>query len=88
MIEKREWRGKSKTCRVAEWQSHHLRNARYPVSGYFGYLRRNPNDPQDTDYSGYDFWLTKLNQFSGNYINAEMVKAFITSIEYGQRFAP
>jgi len=55
---------------------------------YYGYLRRNPNDPQDTDYTGYDFWLTKLDQFNGNYINAEMVKAFITSIEYRQRFAP
>src|SRR5262245_34677613 len=34
----------------------------------------------------HDFWLTKLNQFGGNYINPEMVKAFITSIEYRQRF--
>jgi hypothetical protein len=24
------------------------------------------------NYTGYDFWLTKLNQFNGNYINAEM----------------
>lgn len=57
---------------------------------YFGYLRRNPNDaPESTlDYAGYDFWLTKLNQFNGNYINAEMVKAFISSIEYRQRFGP
>lgn len=55
---------------------------------YFGYLRRNPNDPQDTDYTGYDFWLTKLNQFNGNFINAEMVKAFLSSIEYRQRFGP
>lgn len=31
---------------------------------FFGYLRRNPNDPQDSDYTGYDFWLTKLNQFT------------------------
>ena len=53
---------------------------------YIGYLRRNPNDPQDTDYSGYDFWLTKLNQFNGNYLDAEMIKAFITSFEYRQRF--
>ena len=44
---------------------------------YFGYLRRNPNDPQDSDYTGYDFWLTKLNQFNGNFVNADMVKAFI-----------
>src|SRR5262249_6818306 len=55
---------------------------------YLGYLRRNPNDPQDTDYTGYDFWLTKLNQFSGNFEQAEMVKAFITSIEYRGRFGP
>ena len=33
-------------------------------------------------------WLTKLNQFNGNYINAEMVKAFLSSIEYRQRFGP
>jgi hypothetical protein len=23
-----------------------------------------PDDPQDTDYTGYDFWLTKLNNFT------------------------
>jgi len=63
-------------------------NRAFVLMQYFGYLRRNPNDPQDTDYTGYDFWLTKLNQFNGNYINAEMVRAFITSIEYRQRFGP
>jgi Calx-beta domain len=63
-------------------------NRAFVLMQYFGYLRRNPNDPQDTDHSGYDFWLTKLNQFNGNFIDAEMVKAFITSIEYRQRFAP
>ncbi|MEO7971239.1 MAG: hypothetical protein ABI698_08070 [bacterium] len=55
---------------------------------YFGYLRRNPNDPQDTDYSGYDFWLTKLNEFNGNFVNADMVQAFIDSGEYRGRFGP
>jgi subtilisin family serine protease len=57
---------------------------------YFGYLRRNPNDAPELglDYTGYDFWLTKLNQFNGNYIAAEMVKAFLDSSEYRQRFAP
>jgi hypothetical protein len=63
-------------------------NRAFVLMQYSGYLRRNPNDPQDSDYTGYDFWLTKLNQFGGNYINAEMVKAFITSIEYRQRFGP
>jgi Calx-beta domain/Domain of unknown function (DUF4214) len=63
-------------------------NRAFVLIQYFGYLRRNPNDPQDADYTGYDFWLTKLNQFNGNYTNAEMVKAFLSSIEYRQRFGP
>jgi hypothetical protein len=53
---------------------------------YFGYLRRNPDDPPDVDFTGYNFWLGKLNQFNGNFVQAEMVKAFITSPEYRQRF--
>ena len=53
---------------------------------YFGYLRRNPDDPPDTDFSGYDFWLAKLNSFGGDYRRAEMVKAFIGSTEYRRRF--
>jgi hypothetical protein len=63
-------------------------NRAFVLMQFFGYLRRNPNDPQDTDYTGYDFWLTKLNQFNGNFVNAEMVKAFISSAEYRQRFGP
>jgi CSLREA domain-containing protein len=63
-------------------------NRAFVLMQYSGYLRRNPNDPQDTDYTGYDFWLTKLNQFNGNFVNAEMVKAFIVSGEYRQRFGP
>jgi len=64
-------------------------NRVFVLMEYFGYLRRNPNDaPEATlDYAGFEFWLNKLNQFNGNYINAEMVKAFLTSVEYGQRFA-
>src|SRR5438046_6018557 len=63
-------------------------NRAFVLMQFFGYLRRNPNDPQDTDYTGYDFWLAKLNQFNGNFVNAEMVKAFITSTEYRTRFGP
>jgi len=63
-------------------------NRAFVLMQFFGYLRRNPNDAPDADYTGYDFWLTKLNQFNGNFQNAEMVKAFITSIEYRQRFGP
>jgi hypothetical protein len=63
-------------------------NKAFVLMQYFGYLRRNPNSAPDADYTGYDFWLTKLNQFNGNFQNAEMVKAFITSGEYRQRFGP
>src|SRR3989475_1231901 len=63
-------------------------NRAFVLMQFFGYLRRNPNDPQDTDYTGYEFWLNKLNQFNGNFVAAEMVKAFITSTEYRTRFGP
>ena len=55
---------------------------------YFGYLRRNPNDPPEAglNFDGYNFWLGKLNEFNGNFVNAEMVKAFIISGEYRHRF--
>jgi len=63
-------------------------NPAFVLVQYFGYLRRNPDDPPDGDLRGFNFWLTKLNQFDGNFINAEMVKAFLSSIEYRQRFGP
>ena len=63
-------------------------NRAFVLMQFFGYLRRDPNSGQDIDYTGYDFWLTKLNAFSGDFANAEMVKAFITSGEYRQRFGP
>jgi len=69
-----------------------LRNAEFNkafvLMQYFGYLRRNPNNFPDTNFDGYNFWLTKLNQFNGNFVNAEMVKAFIASDEYRHRFGP
>ena len=55
---------------------------------YYGYLRRNPDDAPEPglDFNGYNFWLGKLDSFGGDYIAAEMVKAFVTSDEYRQRF--
>jgi hypothetical protein len=68
---------------------------------YFGYMRRNPDDFPDSDFRGYDFWLEKLDSFTqpgedardesvalARVSRAQMVQAFITSIEYRQRFAP
>jgi len=56
------------------------RNEMFVMMEYFGYLRRDP------DASGYAFWLRKLNEFSGNFERAEMVKAFLVSAEYRDRF--
>jgi hypothetical protein len=64
------------------------KNRAFVLMQYFGYLRRNPNDTPDTDHSGYNFWLTKLNEFNGNFVHAQMVTAFLESIEYRNRFAP
>jgi hypothetical protein len=65
-------------------------NKAFVLMQYFGYLRRNPNDPPEAglDFGGFNFWFAKLNQFNGNFVNAEMVKAFIVSGEYRQRFVP
>jgi len=58
-----------------------LFNAAFVQMEYFGYLQRDP------DPAGYNFWLGKLNQF-GNWVDAQMVLAFITSPEYRSRFGP
>ncbi|PYS71945.1 MAG: hypothetical protein DMF69_08985 [Acidobacteria bacterium] len=63
-------------------------NSAFVLMQYMGYLRRNPTDPPDNSFSGYLFWLGKLNSFNGNFVNADMVKAFIVSGEYRHRFGP
>jgi len=74
-------------------------NSAFVLMQYNGYLRRNPDDAPDNNFSGYDFWLAKMDQFSlpgedmrdgnvalGRVRRAEMVKAFIVSGEYLGRF--
>jgi hypothetical protein len=63
------------------------KNRAFVLMQYFGYLRRDPDGTPDSNYSGYQFWLSKLGQFGGDFMQAEMVKAFIQSTEYRQRFA-
>ena len=71
----------------AEFRRRELNRA-FVLMEYFGYLRRNPDDPPEPnlDFQGYNNWLGKLEQFGGDYRAAEMVKAFISSIEYRRRF--
>ena len=63
-------------------------NKAFVLMQYFGYLRRNPDDPPEIglDFAGYNFWLNKVNEHNGNFIQAEMVKSFIVSGEYLGRF--
>jgi len=63
-------------------------NKAFVLMQYFGYLRRKPNATPDTNFDGYNFWLRKLIEFNGNFVKAEMVKAFISSDEYRGRFGP
>jgi hypothetical protein len=61
-------------------------NEAFVLMQYFGYLQRDPDARPDSNFVGYNFWLVKLEQFHGNYIAAEMVKAFLASDEYRHRF--
>jgi len=77
-----------------------LYNKAFVLMQYFGYLRRNPDGAPDNSYAGYDFWLAKLDSFTllgedmrdatvaANRVKrAEMVRAFIESTEYRERFS-
>ena len=71
--------------------SRRVTNKAFVLMQYFGYLRRNPDDigfdgQPDPTFNGYNFWLGKLDQFNGNFVQAQMVTAFITSLEYRARF--
>ncbi|MCA1594501.1 MAG: PQQ-dependent sugar dehydrogenase, partial [Acidobacteria bacterium] len=59
-------------------------NRAFVLMQYFGYLRRTPDEAPEPglNFNGYNFWLGKLDQFGGNFVDAEMVKAFITIREY------
>ena len=74
-------------------------NSAFVLMQYYGYLRRNPDDSPDNNFSGYDFWLAKLtavsqpgedmrndSQAQMRAQRAEMIRAFIESDEYRQRF--
>jgi hypothetical protein len=65
-------------------------NRAFVLMQYLGYLRRNPDAAPELNlnFDGFNFWLSKMNTFNGDYIKAEMVKAFTNSSEYRQRFGP
>ena len=61
-------------------------NPAFVLMQYFGYLHRNPDEGADSDLSGFNFWLKKLEDNGGDFHRAEMVRAFIEATEYRGRF--
>ena len=61
-------------------------NPAFVLMQYFGYLHRNPDEGRDSDLSGFNFWLKKLEDNGGDFHKAEMVRAFIEASEYRDRF--
>jgi hypothetical protein len=62
------------------------KNKAFVLMQYFGYLRRDPNSGPDADHTGYDFWLQKMNNHGGDFHAAQMVRSFLVSGEYLNRF--
>jgi hypothetical protein len=59
-------------------------NPAFVMMQYIGYLRRHPSDPPDgPGMPGFFFWLNKLNSQGDQ---NEMVRAFLLSAEYRNRF--
>jgi len=74
-------------------------NPAFVLMQYFGFLRRDADDPPDNNFGGHDFWLDKMNQFSvpGENVRddrvalnrvkrADMIESFLVSGEYRVRF--
>ncbi len=55
-------------------------NRAFVLSEYFGYLRRDPEQP------GFNMWIVYLNSHPGDF--RTMVNGFLNSLEYRQRFGP
>jgi hypothetical protein len=54
-------------------------NAAYVLCHYFAYLKRNPDDAPDRDFTGYNFWYRQLGR-SRDYRG--LTRAFLESDEY------
>jgi hypothetical protein len=59
-------------------------NDAYILVHYFGYLRRNPDDPPDSNLAGFNYWLNDLNR-TGDYRSVGRV--FIEAEEYKKQWA-
>lgn len=67
----------------------HDYNAAFVILCYQTYLRRNPNDPPDNNWDGFNHWVGVLDSTNPDASDSKydhIVQAFIESIEYRHRF--
>lgn len=67
----------------------HDYNSSFVLWCYRAFLRREPNDPPDNNWNGYNFWvgvLDSTNPDAGDDKYNQMLRAFIVSTEYRNRF--
>lgn len=67
----------------------HDYNSAFVLWCYRGFLRREPNDPPDNNWNGYNFWVNGLdstNPDAGDDKYNNVLRAFLVSTEYRGRF--
>jgi len=66
------------------------KNGTFVEACYKIYLQRNPNDPPDGNFDGYNYWLNRLTTNYGDPASADgvldLIHQFLNSTEYRQRF--
>lgn len=69
----------------------HDYNAAFLLACYEGFLRREPNDPPDNNFDGFNFWLNILDSTNPDASDGkynQIINAFLQSTEYRSRFGP
>jgi hypothetical protein len=67
----------------------HDYNSAFVLWVYRGLLQREPNAPPDNNWDGYNFWVGVLdgtNPDAGDYKYSQVLKGFVVSTEYRNRF--
>lgn len=78
-----------KPALASDQRGTHDYNSAFVFACYFGFLRRAPNDPPDNNWDGFNFWVNKLDSTNPDASDGkynEMLRAFLESIEFRNRF--
>ncbi len=69
----------------------HAYNEAFVLACYQGFLRRQPNDPPDNNFDGFNFWVGVLDSTNPDASDGKynhIIDAFLRSMEYRARFGP